>query len=178
LKAGEACDEIADGGGSMKIGIISDTHDHLPRTRQALVRFADAGAGHILHAGDLCSPFVFLLFREFKIPISAVFGNNDGEWLFLTKLAEGVGEIKKGPVELELSGRRIALMHEPVFVDALADSGHFDLIVYGHTHDHLEKRRAEALIVNPGECCGYLRSRATAMICDLDDMSVVTIELD
>lgn len=162
----------------MKVGIISDTHDHLSRTRQALERFADAGVEHILHAGDICSPFVLLLFKEFKIPMSAVFGNNDGEWLFLVKLAEGVGEIKKGPITLELSGRRVALMHEPVFVDALADSGHFDLIVYGHTHDCFERKQKQALIVNPGECCGYLRDRATSMICDFDDMSLVTTELE
>ena len=162
----------------MKIGIMADTHDHLPRTRQALERFLGAGVEHVLHAGDVCSPFVLLLFREFKVPISAVFGNNDGEWLLLVKLCEGAGQIKKGPLALELGGRRVALMHEPVFVEALADSGHFDLIVYGHTHDLVEQRRGRALIANPGECCGYLRSRATALICDLDDLSLVTVELD
>ncbi|HUT55590.1 MAG TPA: metallophosphoesterase [bacterium] len=161
----------------MKIGIIADTHDHLPRTRAALERFRVAGVTHVLHAGDVCSPFVFLLFKEFKIPFTAVFGNNDGEWLFLIKVAHGLGEIKKGPLALELGPRKIALMHEPVFLDALADSGHFDLIVSGHTHDLDERRRADALIVNPGECCGYLRNRATAMICDLDTMAVTVAEL-
>lgn len=161
----------------MKIGIISDTHDHLPLIGKALSVFASSGVEHILHAGDLCSPFVFLPFKEHKMRVTAVFGNNDGEWIFLIKLAEGLGEIRKCPIFLELGGRGIALMHEPVFLDALADSGHFDLIVYGHTHDLEERRRSGALIVNPGEGCGYLRRRATAMICDLSDMSLEVVEL-
>jgi predicted phosphodiesterase len=32
--------------------------------------------------------------------------------------------------------------------------------------------------VNPGEACGYLRERATAMVCDLADLSVETVELE
>lgn len=162
----------------MKIGIISDTHDHLPRTRQALARFQEVGVERVLHAGDFCSPFVLLEFKKVGMPFTGVFGNNDGEWLWLTQLAQGLGEIKKGPTALELGGRRVALMHEPVYLDALADSGHFDLIVSGHTHDLVERRRGNALIVNPGEACGYLRTRATAMVCDLDGLRVETLDLE
>lgn len=160
----------------MKVGILSDTHDHLPRVREALKCFAEAGVGHIFHAGDLCSPFVFLEFKKYNIPFHAVFGNNDGEWIFLIKLAKGQGEIRKGPLALEVGGKRIALMHEPVFLDALADSGHFDLIIYGHTHEPEQRKRGQALILNPGENCGYLKNRATAMICDLADMSVTVLD--
>jgi uncharacterized protein len=162
----------------MKIGILSDTHDHVPRVKQAVARFQAAGVSRLLHAGDICSPFVFLVFREAKMPFTAVFGNNDGEWLFLYKLAKDLGEMKKGPIGFELGGKRIALMHEPAFLDALADSGHLDLIVYGHTHEIEERRRSQALILNPGEGCGYLKDRATAMIVDLESMSVETLELN
>jgi len=162
----------------MKIGVIADTHDNLMKLRQTLDRFREAGVEHILHAGDICSPFVFLDFKKHKIPFSAVFGNNDGEWLFLVKLAEGLGRMVKGPIELELGGRKIALMHEPVFLDALADSGHFDLIVYGHTHQPEQKRRGKALILNPGENCGYLKNRATAAIVDLDDLSTDSLVVE
>ena len=162
----------------MKLGLISDTHDHLPRTRQALDRFVAAGVERVLHAGDICSPFVFFEFRQRKLAFTAVFGNNDGEWLWLVKLAKDLGEMKKGPIAFELAGKRIALMHEPVFLEALADSGHFDLIVCGHTHEPLVERRGQAVILNPGEACGYLKDRATAMICDLDTMSVETIALE
>lgn len=162
----------------MKIGIISDSHDHLPNVRTALARFKQAGVEHVLHAGDFCSPFVWIELRNAGIPTTAVFGNNDGEWLFLVKLAKGIGEMRKGPIEFALGGKKIALMHEPVYLDALADSGHFDLIVYGHTHDVDQRRRGKALILNPGESCGYLRQKSTALICDLADFSVETVSLD
>ncbi|MFO8056866.1 MAG: metallophosphoesterase [bacterium] len=161
----------------MKVGIIADTHDHLPNLRKFLERFSEAGVERVLHAGDLIAPFVFLEFEKYKLPFTAVFGNNDGEVLFLAKLAENRGDLKKGPVELELSGRKIILMHEPVVPDALADSGHFDLVVYGHTHATEERKKGNALVLNPGEACGYLSGRSTAMVCDLADLSVETLEL-
>jgi uncharacterized protein len=161
----------------MKIGILSDTHDHVPRVKQAVDKFIAAGVARVLHAGDICSPFVFMVFREARMPFTAVFGNNDGEWLFLYKLAKDLGEMKKGPIGFELDGKRLALMHEPAFLDALADSGHLDLIVYGHTHELQQRRRANALILNPGEAGGHLKGRATAMIVDLDTMSVEVLEL-
>jgi hypothetical protein len=160
----------------MKLGILADTHDNLAALRVTLKRFAAAGVTQVLHAGDLCSPFVFLEFKSYPFKVHAVYGNNDGEWLFLDKLAKPVGSIVKGPAALEIGGKRVALMHEPVFLDALADSGHFDLIVYGHTHDLIEHRRGEALVLNPGENCGYLRKRATALILDLDAMTTELVE--
>ncbi len=162
----------------MKIGVMSDSHDNLATIREALARFKEAGVERVLHGGDVVSPFCYLPFKEFALPFTAVFGNNDGEWLMLDKLAGNFqGEIKKGPILLELGGRRIALMHEPVLIDALADSGHFDLIIYGHTHDLEQRKRGQAIILNPGECCGYLRKKATAVICDLEDMSMQTLQL-
>ena len=160
----------------MKVGIISDTHDHLDNLRKALEIFKQKGCEKILHAGDFVSPFVFRVIKEFNIPLIGVFGNNDGEWIYLLKMAEGVGEIKKGPIEIELSGRKIALMHEPVFIEALKKSTYFDLIVYGHTHQS-ELRSEPVLTINPGECCGYLSGRATIAICDLEELKAELIEL-
>ncbi len=161
----------------MKIGVMSDSHDHIPNVNAALDAFRDKGVEHVIHAGDICAPFAFLPFKNKEMPFDAVFGNNDGEWLLLVKLAEGIGRVQKGPVSLKLGGREIALMHEPVFVDALADSGHFDLVVYGHSHDLERRERGRALVLNPGETCGYLRGKSTVMVADLDDMTVETIEL-
>ncbi len=87
------------------------------------------------------------------------------------------GKALKGPVTLKIKDRSIALMHEPVYLDALTDSGHFDLIISGHTHNLVERRRNNALIVNPGETCGYLTGRPTSMICDLEDMTINILEL-
>ena len=161
----------------MKIGIMSDSHDHLPNVRRALEIFKAEGCEKILHAGDIVSPFVFGPFKEFKIPLIAVFGNNDGEVIMLSKVAAAYGEIRKGPVELELGGRRIALMHEPVLIDALRKSGAFDLIVYGHTHNAVLESNGP-LVINPGECCGYLGNQPSVAVCDLEKMSAKLVKLE
>ena len=56
----------------MKIGVISDTHDHLdPR----IAGFFH-GVDHILHAGDIGLPWIILQLEEIA-PVTAVLGNND-----------------------------------------------------------------------------------------------------
>ena len=104
----------------MKIGIISDTHDHLAMCRAALKAFADEGAKTVLHAGDYVAPFVIPEFDKAGVSLIGVFGNNDGEKLFLAqKFREFKFELYPGPYELELEGRRICLMHEPRCLDSL-----------------------------------------------------------
>jgi len=162
----------------MKIGVISDTHDNLFKITKALEVFKQEGIRHILHAGDVCSPFSIAEIKKAGIPITAVFGNNDGDWLLLTKVMGDGGEIKKGPFAIELADRKIALMHEPVFIDALADSGHFDLVIYGHTHGSEVRSTGKALVLNPGECSGYVGGKNSAAVCDLDTMEARIVDLE
>ncbi len=160
----------------MKLGIIADSHDHLPNLRKALEIFKEKECKYILHCGDFISPFVFRVFKEFGIPVYGVFGNNDGELIYLLKMAEGIAQLKKGPIELELEGKKIALMHEPTYISVLRSSSQFDLIAYGHTHQP-QLELTPPLLINPGECCGYLSGRATVVFCDLEQMSAELIEL-
>ena len=163
----------------MKIGILSDSHDHLPNLKKALEIFKSRGCEKIIHAGDFISPFVMRTFKEFDLPMTGVFGNNDGDWLMLSKAGQGICEIQKGPVELELAGRKIALMHEPVLMDALMGSNKLDLMVFGHTHQASvrEPKGKGPLVINPGACCGIMTDRATAAVCDLKSMSAEIIDL-
>jgi len=148
------------------IGIISDSHDHLGNVRRALALFRERGVGLVIHAGDFVSPFVSEPFRELGMRMIGVFGNNDGDKLYLRERFSGVGEIHFGPHELELAGRRILLMHEPRALEALVASGRYDLVVYGHTH-RAEVREGRPLVLNPGECGGWLTGKPTAAVVDL-----------
>jgi len=56
----------------MKIGVISDTHNHFDPKIPALF----AGVDHILHAGDIGLPWVILELESIA-PVTAVLGNND-----------------------------------------------------------------------------------------------------
>lgn len=160
----------------MLVGIVSDTHDNLSNLRRALARLKEKGAELVLHAGDFVSPFVAEPFREAGLRLIGVFGNNDGDKLFLRERFSNVGELYMGPHEFELSGRKIVLMHEPRALEALILSHRYDLIVYGHTHK-LEIRDGPPLVINPGELGGWLTGRATFVLVDLAALRAEPLEL-
>jgi hypothetical protein len=161
----------------MKIGIISDTHDHMGNCHKACDAFAAEGIKNVLHAGDIIAPFIAPVFHQAKLKLIAVFGNNDGEKLFMRERFDGLGfELHHGPHRFELNGRRICLMHEPRCLESLVKSGDFDLVIYGHTHE-LAISEEGTLVINPGEACGYLTGKATCAVVDLADMSGRIIEL-
>jgi len=160
----------------MLIGVVSDTHDHLDRLRRALTRLRAEGVEHILHAGDIVSPFAAIPFEEAQMSMLGVFGNNDGDKLYLRERFAGVGAIHFAPHECELAGRRILLMHEPRAFEALARSSAYDLVIYGHTHE-VNVRVGPPVVLNPGECCGWLSGRASCALVDLATLRVETIEL-
>jgi putative phosphoesterase len=62
-------------------------------------------------------------------------------------------------------------------IDALANSGNFDIILSGHTHDMVNQKQDGVLIVNPGELCGYLTNKATFAIIDTESMEAEIIEI-
>jgi len=160
----------------MKIGILSDTHDRLPTIDHAVERFNDEGVGLVLHAGDFVSPFTAIPFSRLHAKFHGVFGNNDGDRLYLTQRFGAIGPIHLGYHTFEIDGVRGVLMHEPKSIDALAASGHYDLIVYGHLHE-IDLRDEPCIIVNPGEACGYLTGRATAAIFDTETRQATLIDL-
>ena len=169
----------------MRIGVISDTHDRLPMIDAAVKRFNAAGVDTVLHAGDLVSPIVAETLSHLSCPLIAVFGNNDGDRVYLTErfIDLGIGRFFGEYHTLTLGGRKIVLMHQPRSIDELAASGRFDLIVYGHTHRidvrpaPVENGAGGTAILNPGEACGWLTGRATAALVDLDSMGIELLEL-
>lgn len=150
----------------MKVGVLSDSHDHLALLRKALDVLKQEGAELILHAGDYVAPFSVAVLAELSIPWWGVLGNNDGEILGIFQKSEG--RIKAPFLELEERGYRIFVSHfyQPAKLAFL--SGRYDLVVYGHTHEAIIKEEGERLLVNPGEVCGLLSGRPTVAICDLE----------
>ena len=160
----------------MKIGILSDSHDCLPLLEQAVERFNSEGVSLVLHAGDFVSPFTAIPLGKLEARFIGVFGNNDGDRLYLTKRFAEIGTIHLGYYTFEIDGIRTVLMHEPKSIDALVSSGHYDLIVYGHTH-RIDLRTEPCVVINPGESCGYLTGKATAVILDTATMTPRLLDL-
>jgi putative phosphoesterase len=159
----------------MLIGIIADTHDNLIYTRKAIELFNKRKVEHVIHAGDYTSPFTLKLFKELNCRYDGVFGNNDGDKLLLLERSEG--NIHNQPYIFTLANKKIIVMHEHHVVNALADSGHFDLVIYGHTHKPDTKKIRHTLIVNPGEAGTWLYGTSTVALADLSRMEAEIIEL-
>ena len=157
----------------MRIGLIADTHDNMPKIKKALAAFTARKVEAMVHAGDVISPFAAKALRATKLPIFAVYGNNDGERKGLADLLEGISD---GPRLVELDGRKILVAHSVAQVSEAAKAG-ADLVVVGHTHvAGLE--RTKPLVLNPGECGGWLYGKTSVAVLDTVRMSVEEISLD
>jgi putative phosphoesterase len=159
----------------MLIGIIADTHDNLICTRKAVELFNKRKVKHVIHAGDYTSPFTLKLFKELSCKYVGIFGNNDGDKLLLLKRSEG--NIHNQPYIFTLNNKKIIVMHEHHVVEALADSGHFEVVIYGHTHKPDVRKVNNTLIVNPGEAGTWLYGAATVAVADLNKMEAEIIKL-
>ncbi len=157
----------------MQVGIISDTHDHHRHVLRAVEVFAERGVQCVLHAGDIVAPFTAKAFSGLPgVKFIAVFGNNDGEKLFLRQTIAGFGgEIHEYCYKGELAGRRVYMTHTDHNVEEVAASQMYDLLVYGHTHQQDIRRVGRTLIINPGEATDWLTGSARVVILDLNDMT-------
>ena len=158
----------------MLVGILADSHDNLPALAKAVSLFNRKNVEAVLHAGDLVAPFTEREMRKLNMPVHITFGNNDGEKLGL-KAVYG-DKIQRPPLSLTLDNRKILILHEPDNLDAVADSGHYHLIVYGHTHE-IDLRREKSLILNPGECGGWVTGKSSVAIWNTSTDNVDIIEL-
>ncbi|MEW6592759.1 MAG: metallophosphoesterase [Candidatus Hadarchaeota archaeon] len=166
-------------GDVVKIGIMSDSHDRLDAVDKAVKFFNQKKVAHVLHAGDLVSPFVAPRFGNLKAKLHYVWGNNEGDREFTRVRFAEVGVTPLGNfASLDLGGRKIALLHgtHEGIVTALVKSGSFDVVVRGHTHK-AEVKEGKTLYINPGETCGYLTGRSTVALLDLATLKVKIIEL-
>jgi putative phosphoesterase len=159
------------------IGILSDTHDNRPNIRKAVQHLKAQEVGLILHAGDFIAPFTASDFDGIPCPFIGVFGNNDGERIGLSRSYARIGALHAVSAEVTQADRRIYVRHEPDAVEAIAASGQYDLVVYGHTHHIDIRQKGAAWIVNPGECGGWTTGRATIVVFDLDRMEPTLAEI-
>ncbi len=163
----------------MRVGLIADTHDRVPAVAELLRRMAAADVGLVLHAGDYCSPFALAPFRDLNLALAGVFGHNDGDREGIKAYAAGGavgGELYESPHSVELDGRRVLIVHELSEV-AVRSIEHHAVVVHGYTHRREVRTRGDALIVNPGEACGWLHGTPMAAVLDLETMRVEAIEL-
>jgi len=163
------------------VGLIADTHDHLPMVDKTVKKLNESDVELVLHAGDYVAPFVIPKFKDLKAKLIGVFGNNDGDRELLRKRFteyEGL-EMRGNFAEMTVDGLRFALLHghEEELLKALVNSEGFDVVVHGHTHKAEVYRKGGTLVVNPGEVCGYLSGRSTIALFDTVKREVRLVDL-
>ena len=168
----------------MKLAVISDTHDHRDNILKAVSIMNERNVDALIHCGDFVAPFVKRWFEGLNENILkkffAVFGNNDGERVFLLKVLGQICDIVGLEINKNFNGKKVFAAHMPTekTIEALANSGKYDIILSGHTHNIVNKKYDnDVLVVNPGEACGYLTDKATFAIIDTDKMEAEIIEL-
>ena len=122
--------------GSVRIGVISDTHGLLrPEALRAL-----RGSSLIVHAGDIGTDDVLTALRTIA-PVVAVRGNNDrGAW------ARALDEHRT----FEVGRVRLHVTHDikELAIDPAAEG--VEVVIAGHSHRPLSERRDGVLFLNPG----------------------------
>jgi hypothetical protein len=160
---------------------MSDTHDNLPMVDRAVKLLNERRVEVVLHAGDYVSPFVIPRFRALRARLIGVFGNNDGDHEFLRRrFSENERlEIRGSFANIVLGGAKIALLHghDEELLNALIDSGGFNVVVHGHGHDAKVTRVGSTLVVNPGEVCGYLTGKPTVALLNTEKLEARILEL-
>lgn len=135
----------------MRLGIVSDSHGHVALTRPAIRMLESLEVDCVLHCGDIGSPEIVELFAAW--PTHFVYGNCDSNRVELATAVTAAGQTWHGAFgELELAGRRIALLHSDdrrLFQETVR-SGAWDLVCYGHTHVAAIDRHGPTLVLNPG----------------------------
>ncbi len=133
----------------MLLGILSDTHDQLARTRRAVDLLISHGAQALIHCGDFLSPEIV---RVCAVrPFYFVFGNNDGEGDLSAAGAETGSVCLKWGGVVELGGKRLGVTHGHMRGDVrrVMDAG-VDYLFTGHTHATHDVMDGTVRRINPG----------------------------
>ncbi len=161
----------------MKIGIMSDSHDHIENINKSMEIFKNRKVECVLHLGDYVNPNSVRACRGVKV--IGIFGNNDGDKFRLINAFNDVGgEIKGEFHEFEEDNLKFACYHgtELQLKNALVESGRYDVVVYGHTHKCENVKIGDTLVLNPGTTHGF-EYGPTIMIFDTRSRQAEIIDL-
>ncbi len=159
----------------MRIGIVSDSHDHLKRTARAVSLLIAEGAEVLIHCGDLIGPEVVRLCGQ--LPSYYVFGNNDFDEETLRSAIRDVGgTCLEWGGEVTLGGKRIAVSHGDLLKELrrLAAAGP-DYLLYGHSHVADDRRDGPTRWINPGALHRAVEHTVGLLDLDADELRFLKV---
>ena len=144
----------------MKIAIISDIHDQSENLKWAVEKIQKLKVDQIFSLGDYCSPYIVEKLSLVRIPIIAVWGNNDGDQvaMFKTVLKNKNNQIyfKEGDfADVEYDNKKYFITHYPLLAENAAMSGRYEAVFHGHTHQQRNEIVNNTPIINPGKLATF-----------------------
>jgi putative phosphoesterase len=107
-------------------------------------------------------------------PAHVVFGNIDDRHLTTRKADEADAvELHGNEANVEFDEITFYVTHFPDVARLAAESGEYDVVVHGHTHEQRRERVGDCLLVNPGELLGRQEKRGYGTY----DTNTMTLEL-
>ena len=152
---------------SMRIGVISDTHDNTRNVARIVEVLREARVERVIHTGDITRADTLRVLAGVEVPLFGVYGNNDLDREALRLAARDIGmQLAEPPLELHWAGRRITVVHDRHAHASLAWNAS-DVLLHGHEHRYSLERVNGTLIFNPGECAGWLEGWNSVGVLDL-----------
>ena len=150
----------------MRIGVVSDTHNHLVNVARIVELLNAAKVERVVHTGDITQAKTLHALAALSAPLVGVYGNNDVERESLARASAELGfEFVEPPLRLAWAGRRIVVVHDPY--DLHVHQGDAEVALHGHNHLSVREQRNGALHFNPGECAGHLPGHNRVGVIDL-----------
>lgn len=154
----------------MKIAIISDIHENFHNLGLFFKEAKKCKIEKIYFLGDFINGGVAKVMADFDIPTFAIWGNNDGDKVTITKTAmKDKSNLEVGFETFdtqEIDGRKIFLTHYPLLAKPMAKSGDFDAVFYGHNHQKNMETIGNCLVLNPGEISAHKTGEASFAVYD------------
>ncbi len=158
----------------MKIGAISDTHDDVEATQQAVRILDGLNVSLTIHCGDIGLEVVPLLKGR---RLHFVCGNMDDADRLREAIVEPEHAIHDQFGTLEIEGCRVAFLHghDVKLLYQTIQSGEWDLVLHGHTHAFSSTREGRTVVLNPG--AASRTSHPSLAVVDLPSLEVMQVPL-
>lgn len=163
----------------MKIGLLSDTHNHTENLAQALKVLSRESISTVIFCGDVVDPALVPMFAGLELHL--VEGNIDRDPDALRRAVQRLGDGCTFGLEYAatIDGKRLIALHGHL-VDRLIEtihSGLYHYVIHGHTHRRRDERVGATRVINPGALGGKRDETRSIAILDTagDELRIVEI---
>ena len=127
----------------MRVAVISDSHDNEKTVIAIIKEFNEkVKPDAIIHCGDMISPFILEALNKAKCNVYICFGYQDGGEAALSLFDKKGKNVQMFTRLGEIKEEKIVFTHTPIIAKALAKTGDYKAVFYGHKHEaKIEKDR-------------------------------------